>query len=88
MKKTILIDGNNLMHKIYGSPDNHNALISSVRNFLGSKFKVLFFFDGNNKIEDKDSLPASLQSSNQVASNGLKSSFLMSSLLARMGKLL
>lgn len=54
MKKTILIDGNNLMHKIYGSPDNHNALISSVRNFLGAKYKVIFFFDGNNKIEDKD----------------------------------
>lgn len=69
MKKTILIDGNNLMHKIYGSPDNHNALISSVRNYLGSKFKLIFFFDGIKKIEDKDVLFSGKKEADELIKN-------------------
>jgi predicted RNA-binding protein with PIN domain len=44
--KTIIIDGNNLMHKIYGNANNQLALIESVKTFVGKKDKVIFYFDG------------------------------------------
>jgi|GEM_PF-4617265 len=56
MKKTILIDGNNLMHKVYGSSDNHNAIISSVKSLIGIKYNVIFFFDGYGKLNDKNAV--------------------------------
>ncbi|HEX2786379.1 MAG TPA: NYN domain-containing protein [Ignavibacteria bacterium] len=44
--KTIIIDGNNLMHKIYGNADNQLAIIERVKTFVGKKDKVIFYFDG------------------------------------------
>lgn len=44
--KTIIIDGNNLMHKVYGNADNQLAIVERVKTFIGKKDKVIFYFDG------------------------------------------
>lgn len=44
--KTIIIDGNNLMHKLYGNANNQLVLVHTVRSFVNKKDKIIFFFDG------------------------------------------
>lgn len=54
MIKTVVIDGNNLVHKVPPfkhavNKDNNDvrmALAEAVRSRLGNKIKTLFFFDG------------------------------------------
>lgn len=52
--KTIIIDGNNLMHKVYGNANNHLAIVESVKTFAGRKDKVIFYFDGVGESDRSD----------------------------------